>query len=364
MKRRRSVSVFGMSFLDVMFCGFGAVILLVMLINGRDLERREQVHEEVRTEVNRLERELLAVLREQGRLSASLEQARGALDASLAAAAGLRTNVQRAREGRAALDAETLARRESVERLKTDLKTLDADTRRLGAQAETARESGSRVRAFLGDGDRQYLTGLKMGGRRVLILVDASASMLDETIVNVIRRRNMDDASKRQAPKWRRAIATVEWMLSQLPAQAQVQMQTFGTRARALPDAAAARWVASSDAAALDDMVAALRKVVPAGGTSLHAAFSAIRAVQPAPDNVMLITDGLPTQGASPPVLATVSSRERLQHFESAVQRLRPAMPVNTILFPMEGDPLAAAAFWQLAGFTRGSFISPARDWP
>ena len=69
MKRRRSVSVFGMSFLDVMFCGFGAVILLVMLINGRDLERREQVHEEVRTEVSRLERELLAVLREQGRLS-------------------------------------------------------------------------------------------------------------------------------------------------------------------------------------------------------------------------------------------------------------------------------------------------------
>ncbi len=50
---------------------------------------------------------------------------------------------------------------------------------------------GDRVRGFEGEGHRQYLTGLRMGGSHVLILVDASTSMLDRTIVNVIRRRNM-----------------------------------------------------------------------------------------------------------------------------------------------------------------------------
>jgi hypothetical protein len=37
---------------------------------------------------------------------------------------------------------------------------------------------------------------------------------------------------------------------------------------------------------------------------------------------------------------------------------------VNTILFPMEGDPEAAALYWQLALDTQGAFIAPSRDWP
>jgi hypothetical protein len=30
----------------------------------------------------------------------------------------------------------------------------------------------------------------------------------------------------------------------------------------------------------------------------------------------------------------------------------------------MEGDPMAAPAFWKLALATRGSLITPSRDWP
>jgi hypothetical protein len=30
----------------------------------------------------------------------------------------------------------------------------------------------------------------------------------------------------------------------------------------------------------------------------------------------------------------------------------------------MEGDPMAAAAYWNLARTTGGSFISPSKDWP
>jgi len=31
---------------------------------------------------------------------------------------------------------------------------------------------------------------------------------------------------------------------------------------------------------------------------------------------------------------------------------------------PLEGDPSAAAVFWQLAQYTQGSFLTPSKDWP
>jgi hypothetical protein len=63
----------------------------------------------------------------------------------------------------------------------------------------------------------------------VLIALDTSASMLDDTIVNVIRRRNMDDERKRMAPKWQRAVRTVEWLSAQLPLDAHFQIYGFDT---------------------------------------------------------------------------------------------------------------------------------------
>ena len=76
------------------------------------------------------------------------------------------------------------------------------------------------------------------------------------------------------------------------------------------------------------------------------------------------MTDGLPTQGATRPTGTKVSGEQRLRHFQQALKRLPSGVPVNTILFPMEGDPLAASAFWRLAILTRGSLVSPSEDWP
>jgi hypothetical protein len=110
--------------------------------------------------------------------------------------------------------------------------------------------------------------------------------------------------------------------------------------------------------------VAGLRSAIPAGGTSLFHAFEAANSLHPKPDNILLITDGLPTQGRKKPVGNTVSSQERLKLFSNAIKQLPVSAPVNTILLPMEGDAYAAAAFWKLAVNTRGSFLTPARDWP
>ncbi len=86
--------------------------------------------------------------------------------------------------------------------------------------------------------------------------------------------------------------------------------------------------------------------------------------MSPLPDNVYLITDSLPTQGEKPPRENTISGRDRLKLYTDATAKLPKGMPVNILLFPMEGDPMAAAAFWNLARTSGGAFLSPSRDWP
>jgi hypothetical protein len=258
----------------------------------------------------------------------------------------------------------TLARKEHINELQSDLKTLDKEHRRLGAELQANQEQGRKIRRFEGEGNRQYLTGLKLGGKRVLVLLDVSASMLDRTIVNVIRRRNMDNATKRTSPKWQQARKTVEWLVANLPPDTSLQVQGFNTAAYPLLPETAGKWIPVTDNVMLGKMVGAMNKQVPAAGTSLANGFKAAAAMLPRPDNILLITDGLPTQGSGKPRSKVVSGEQRVKFFERAVKLLPKGIPVNTILFPMEGDPMAAVLFWKLAVDTGGSFLTPTSDWP
>ena len=361
---RRKVSPFSLSFLDIMFCGFGAVVLLVLVLNHDTVKSREQIFTDLRAEAVRLEIEVLLG-------DEDLVEARNSLQATERELVLMQGESERVinttREMQleiARMEKETLANREHVNQLTTDLQSLEKVQKRLGAAEAADRDAGEEVREFKGEGDRQYLTGLKMGGKRILILVDASASMLDETIVNVIRRRNMDAATRIKAPKWQRTLLTTDWLVGNLPSTAQFQLYSFNTTARATLPGSDGKWLKTSTRADVDGAVSGLHQVAPSGGTSLYHAFSVAQSLVPQPDNILLITDGLPTQGRSKPVSTTVSADKRLDHFEKAAKVLDGKIPVNTILLPMEGDAWAAAAFWQLAINSQGSFMTPSRDWP
>ncbi|UCE75874.1 MAG: VWA domain-containing protein [Gammaproteobacteria bacterium] len=360
--KRRPVSPFSLSFLDIMFCGFGAVVLLVLILNTDTVKARNQTFADLRGEVVKREQQAL-VGREQ------LVAARNSLEATERELVVTRGQAERAAEEIRALTrqiavlrGETVASREHVNRLSADLKQLDSDRQQLGAAP--APEAGDKVLQFRGEGDRQYLTGLRVGGKRILILVDVSASMLDETIINVVRRRNMDEAQKRSAPKWRRALLTTQWLISNLPPTAQFQLYLFNTAARAASRDSQGQWLSASNRDDLERTLTALRDSVPEGGTSLYHALAVAKALSPRPDNILLVTDGLPTQGSKKPGGTTVSADQRLAHFSKAVASLPAGIPVNTILLPMEGDAYAAAAYWKLGVDTGGSFLTPARDWP
>jgi hypothetical protein len=264
----------------------------------------------------------------------------------------------------AELESQATRKNKSIEKLKLELQKLEEDKEQLKGSVAEDESAGQAVRSFAGEGDRQYLTGMKVGGKNVLILLDASASMLDEKIVNVIRMRNMPRARQLQSEKWQRAIRTVEWITANIPGQSEFQLYTFNTTVTASVPDSKGHWLKAVDGKNLDLSIEKLKDVVPADGTSLTNAFAAINGLDPLPDNIFLIIDSLPTQSDKPPKETTVESKMRVRHFQDSLDRLPVGIPVNVILFPMEGDPLATPTYWQLAQFTGGSFLSPPADWP
>jgi hypothetical protein len=362
--KTRKLNVFSLSFLDVITCGLGAIVLLYVLVNAKSSAQRDVVSSDLRAEVKRLEIQVL-----EGKKN--LIEIRNTLDETQAE----RVKTQgRSREiikilaekkiELADRENDTLASREHVNKLKADLKSMEEDIKRLEAGAKAQDELGTKLRKFPGHGDRQYLTDLKMGGRRIFILIDISASMLDETIVGAVRTRNLPQKEKLKSVKWKQAAATFDWLTTQLPPSSKFQVYTFNETAVPLLKDSQGTWLDAGNPDILNATVDQLRKTIPEKGTSLLNAFKAIAELNPAPDNIFLLTDGLPTMGANKPWIKRVSGKKRLSLFNEAIHKLPVGVPVNVILYPMEGDPMAADAYWRLAKNTKGSFFCPAGDWP
>jgi hypothetical protein len=347
-----------MSFLDVISCGFGAVVLFYTIISAQAGLYRIKENTDLSAESRRLEQEVLDGYKHLAELRNALDSTE---DRKIRAAGLSREMLEKLRvtqEELSRYEHDTLARRESLERLKADLKQLEEGTRRL---RETA--PPETVPAPL---DEEQLVTLKVDGRRVLMLVDASASMLDETVVNIIRMRNMPPERRIASTKWRQAVNTVEWVASRLPESTQFQVYAFDTAPRPVVENTAGRWLSVKDAGQVESALQALRRTAPTGGSSLQNAFAVIRELDPAPDNVILVTDGLPTQGDKPPLMRTlVTMEQREDLMQDAVKSLPPSPPpISIVLLPMEGDPSAPIYFWRLARATGGGFLSPAKDWP
>lgn len=356
---RRRFNVFSLSFLDVMSCGFGAVVLIFLVINHR-IDDTTEVDRELLAESRKLDYQIDSGQKDLVDLQQQVEDKRKRVESARRRLLAVIEDRDRRRVEFDELEKRTIAERESIEELKTDVEVREREVKRL--QAEEEASEGAKIREIKGEGDRQYLTGLFVGGRHILIALDASASMLDSTIVQIIRRRHMPVERRLQAPKWQRAQRTVEWLAAQIPLDSNFQIATFSTETTfLLPDKT---WHQAEDPQALDDALTRLAQVVPKDGTNLAGLVTAIAAMTPPPDNVFLITDGLPTRDADTPRRATITSRQRIRLFNDAVKRLPRTVLVNPILLPLEGDPQASSAYWALAAATGGTYMSPSEDWP
>lgn len=360
--KKRTFDPISLSFLDVISCGFGAVVLIFLILD-HSLETQDTLNDPaISAEINLLNQEI-----QQGELGkVQVRNTLSEIDMQMVQAQGLARSIEEEittfLEELARLENSTIAEQESVEKLKSDIQSLEEELERLRAAEDEV--TGNNARQFIGDGNRQYLTGLILGGNRILILVDISASMLDNTIVNIIRRRNMPAEAQLNSEKWVQVRKTVDWLTAQLPPPSQYQIYVFNNEARALIPGTDATWLEVADEPQLSSAVTALNGIVPEEGTNLFNLFTTIKQLSPPPDNIFLITDGLPTLGNRGSSGRTISGRDRERLFEEALRELPPGVPINVIMAPLEGDPMAASLYWQMAVSSGGSLLSPSADWP
>ena len=340
--------------------GFGAVVIMFLIINhgtetpletdNRDLKAASRLLD-YRAETGK---ENLSFLRDiVGNLSIRIADVKETIDDTVRELEVKETDLEH-------VDKTAQDQSESLEKLIRELQETEREVEIL-ARANRSRDGQTTIE-MLGEGDRQYLTGLYMGGSHIVIALDVSASMLDNSLVNVLRRRNMPVERQKNAPKWQQAIRTVTWLTANIPLESRFQIAIYNNDASFASNQG--QWIDASDGNTVREAIQAVQKLVPREGTNLKGLFQLITSMRPPPDNVFLLADGLPTMNAPTTTRSTVSGGRRIRLFQEAIGELIAGIPINVIMFPLEGDPFAAASYWQLAYVTGGTMMSPSSDWP
>ena len=356
MRKRRETEGVSLSFLDIMSCGLGAAVLILILLKIQP--------DKSAVDVDTLKKELEIRQEKAEALQVTLEREQlelEALNARLASLGGEK-------------DALTEAINQTTSRTEEKVAEVKRVTESIVKKPPLRKDDP--VQSDQG-GEEEYLLGLKVEGRRIAFLIDTSASMTDEKLVDIISRKVTSDAEKRQGPKWQRTIRTVKWLANRIPKNSEAKFLGFNEKVFAIGPG---NWFSGSDAAAIESVFQRMESIVPEGATNLEAVLETANGFQEVPTNYYLVTDGLPTAGTSNFVSlnpfsncnslfgksATISGECRLKLFDYTIRKhgLHKGRPVNVILLPLEGDPKAAPAFWSWTFSTNGLMISPAESWP
>ena len=371
-RRKREFNAFNLSFLDIMSCGFGAVVLVFLIMNHAIESDQQLLNQDLLSEVSLVEEDVADGEAGLVRLRNTMDE----VDREIIEAQGRAKRIMEEKDRWEAmvreLEQDGPSSSSDVEELKAEIQSLEYQVEQLKKEANDA--TGTAARTTAGDGAWEYPTGLRLAGSHIAILLDVSTSMLAPEIVNIKLMQSQLAAYPRgtatgdrilaRSIKWNQALRTVDWLTSQLPIVGNYQVITFnGEAAIALPGTEG-KWLEVANQAQLEELSEVLAKITPSGGTSLVKAFNKLSGLNPVPDNIIIITDSLPTQGDGAPFSRPVSPKQRAELFTRARSSLPAGVPINIFLFPMEGDPWAPSLFWNLANVSGGSFIVPSQDWP
>ena len=344
-RSNRLLNPFGLAFLDVMSCGLGAAILLFLIVD-HNLSELAQAAESGEGERQLLEKSV----REQEESITKHQR-----------------HLQQLKREKQTLAQQHIVAMTALADLQTrppktaDFGPLKDEVRKQQKKLQETKRS-TQLRNREEEGQRQYVAGFRVEGRRILILLDRSTSMQDEHIATIIRNKFLPIKNQIESYKWRWTRSIFEWTLAHLPQQAEYQVWGFSTRAEpALSHHPG--WLPASDGKRMEEVISAVRGWVPSGGSRLDVTLEKMARLRPQPDAVYLITDGLPTQGKTWFKKNQVSPEERMGFFKDATENITHP-PFNIVLLPLEGDPAAAGSYWGLAMKTGGQFLAPSEDWP
>jgi len=340
-RKRKSLEIFSLSFLDCICCGFGAIILMFVLTTGRGIKVNERKISVASEQVRALEAEIEAEQQALAQAQAELASAREAAAARAQAA-----------DVTSRLLAELQQRRADFKQLETVLTQRMDELSRLSALKVPTPDKPPKA---------QNLGGFDLSGRRVIFLLEASGGMLAESVPQALDRLKLPKAERLASPKWKRAKLATSTLIRHLEASVKYQVYAYNNACVYIGDYNG-RWLAANSEADALQVADGLDKLEPAGGANLEKALSLMR--DKGADHIVLITDGLPTRANSVLAQYSVSQADRIRMLAAAKNVLPRSIKVSSVLLPMAGDPAAAPYYWRFALDTGGQLISPAKRWP
>ncbi|MEM7027172.1 MAG: vWA domain-containing protein [Pseudomonadota bacterium] len=353
MLARRKSEGFNLAFLDIMSCGLGAVVLVFMLVKKNvedssveidilqdNIQELQQTRQETLSKLSQTQQQLQQALDQESKRQATLDAIQSSLQEQ-------QTNVNESAG--------------KIEALKSSIKGIKVEKKADLVETPVVNEEN-------------YLLGLKVEGSRIAILVDASASMTNEKLIDILKTKNGSDSDKLNAAKWIRTRQIVKWLVARLPATSDVMVIAFNEKAIPIGKSG---WSNAQQENTIPAILGAMNQIVPEGATNLQVALQEVGKLSPS--DIYIITDGLPTKGESrykslnpfascgslTGTSKTISGVCRVKLFQQSIKDgFRPGPKVNTILLPIEGDPDAVNQYWYWTAATGGLLISPANNWP
>ncbi|MFM7121263.1 MAG: VWA domain-containing protein [Gammaproteobacteria bacterium] len=173
-RTRRGVEEFGMSFLDVICCGFGAVILLLMITKTVAPQRLEESQRDLDATIAAREQQLYEIRGQIREVTRQLEDASGQLDARLTRLAALERELSRVL-GAFATTSEV--REESL-----------TATQQLAAARQTLTDEMQRLLGADFRRDSGLVGGIEVDSEYIIFVIDTSGSMFNVAWPVVLRK--------------------------------------------------------------------------------------------------------------------------------------------------------------------------------
>ena len=183
MKRRRRSEGFNLAFLDIMSCGLGAMVLVFILVKYDVSDSN--------AEANNLIAEIQLLESQKVKLQQTLAQLLNTSQSETEKIEIIKEKLAQTKQGLSKKESNLNNKRRELTALKNNIAS-----RPIARKDDLIEDDRA--------GEENYLIGLKVEGRRIVILIDSSASMTDEKLLNIIRRKNSSIQNKKQGPKWLR----------------------------------------------------------------------------------------------------------------------------------------------------------------
>ena len=347
---------FNLAFLDIMACGLGAVVLILVLLKNQE-GNSSQIEQSPEIDITALQQEIAELTTQVNQLQEKIDSKNGQNAEASEKTAALIVKLQIVK---------TQAKVKANE-LVILRKTLDVAYKGLNSKLAELRNSSREVKEQRA---QEFLIGLEIKGERIVILVDSSSSMLAETLIDITLYKARGVTDRKMAEKWIRTKRAAKWLLANVPASSEFRIFQFSENIKEITSG----W-SKINTSSVVDAQSLIELIDPVGGTNLEDAISTVSKLDPS--SVYVITDGLPTIGKRAQKILpsggcggltgrnSVSGECRASLFTD-VETLSASYDgtISVILLPLEGDPAAAPLFtrWTLAH--GGTLLSPSKGWP